>query len=115
MVLFIEIHLLSCRLTNYCFSSSSDVVTMSLQMSPVNAHSENQPPFYYQPAVLLPEAAARTSSHQVEPFLCQHLECSSTEQVPLPTLSLVQHECHYQYFLGENGVNMDTGHIRQRP
>ena len=87
MVLFIEIHLLSCRLTNYCFSSSSDVVTMSLQMSPVNAHSENQPPFYYQPAGLLPEAAAGTSSHKVEPFLCQHLECSSTEQVPLPTKS----------------------------
>ena len=47
------------------FSSSSDVVTMAL---PVNAHSENQPPCYHQPAVLLPEAAAGPSSHQVEPF-----------------------------------------------
>ena len=41
---------------------------MALQMSPVDAHSENQPPCYYQPAVLLPEAAAGTSSHQVQPF-----------------------------------------------
>ena len=54
-------------------------------MSPVDAHSENQPTCYYQPAVL-PEAAAGTSS-QVEPFQCQ-LFGSSTEQVPLPTVSL---------------------------
>ena len=72
---------------------------MALQMSPVAAHPENQPPCDYQPAVLLPEAAAETSSHQVGPFQCQHLECSSTEQMSFPPVSIVQHDCHYQYFI----------------
>lgn len=93
-----------CELTclPFCFSCS-DVVTMALQMSPVDAHSENQPPCYYKPAVKLPEAAAGTSS-QVEPFQCQLLECSSVEQVPLPTVSfcvtfLYSFYSHFHRFL----------------
>lgn len=64
----------------------SDVVTMALQMSPVDAHSENQPLCHRQSAALLPDSAAELSSG-LEPPQCQLLECFGVEQVPLPTVS----------------------------
>lgn len=75
---------------------------MALQMSPVDAHSENQPQCYCQPAALLPEVTA-VSSSQVEPLQCQLLECSSAEQVPLPAVSFYLYflleECHVNIFI----------------
>lgn len=64
------------------------MVTMALQMSPVDAHPENQPLCNFQPES--GAASAILSSNKVELSQCQLLtmECSSSEQVPLPMVSL---------------------------
>jgi hypothetical protein len=78
----------SFRITNQIsISLNSDVVTMALQMSPVDAHPENQPLCNFQPEA--GAASAILSSGQVELPQCQlTMECSSSEQVPLPIVSL---------------------------
>ncbi len=65
---------------------NSDVVTMALQMSPVDAHQpDHQPKTHFQSTPLQIDAAE--SSSQVELSQCQLLDFSSTEQVPLSAVS----------------------------
>jgi hypothetical protein len=67
---------------------NSDVVTMALRMSPVDAHQPDcQPQTCLQSTSLQIEAA--DSSSQVELSQCQLLDLSSAEQVPLSTVSCI--------------------------
>ena len=70
---------------------------MALQMSPVDAHPENHQPL----CNFQPEAGAASailnSGQQVELSQCQlSMECSSSEQVPLPIVSEAFYFVHCQ-------------------
>jgi len=58
---------------------------MALQMSPVDAHHQDQPHCHYQPTRLQIESAGANS--RVELSQCQRLDCSPIEQVPLSTVT----------------------------
>lgn len=58
---------------------------MALQMSPVDAHHQDQPHCHYQPTKLQIESAGLNGL--VELSQCQLLDCSPIEQVPLSTVS----------------------------
>ena len=72
---------------DYCDSKAPLIIKGSSHSSSTSAVFLQYPPI------------GPASSHQVGPFQCQHLECSSTEQMSLTPVSIVQHDCHYQYFI----------------
>lgn len=75
---------------------NSDVVTMALRMSPVDAHQPDcQPQTCLQSTSLQIEAA--DSSSQVELSQCQLLDLSSAEQVPLSTVSHIKFNTFVYY------------------